>query len=76
MLWLQVYGGVSAVSMIVLAWLFHSAPLFDENERPIASAAIPAFAGARGLGRTSGRPPSQPRSFRLTREVRSFRLAR
>lgn len=76
MLWLLVYGGVSAVSVIVLARLVQIAPIFDENERLMASPARSSFAGARGRGRTGGRAPSQPRSFHLTREARSFRLAR
>jgi hypothetical protein len=76
MFWLLMYGGLSAVSVIVLARLVHIAPIFDENERPIASPARSSFAGARSRGRTGGRPPSQPRSFHLTREARSFRLAR
>jgi hypothetical protein len=76
MLWLVVYGGVSAVSVIVLARLVHIAPIFDENERPMASPARSSFAGARSRGRTGGRPPARPRSFHLAREARSFRLAR
>jgi hypothetical protein len=93
MFWLLAYASVSAVSISVLAWLFHGAPIFDENERPTASsaktaaprgdvrmgprvAALNKRAGALALGLNSGRPLSRYRSFRLTGEVRSFRLTR
>lgn len=76
MLWLLVYGGISAVSVIALARLVQIAPLFDENQRPMASWARGSFAGARVPGRSGGRRPSRPRSFHLTREARSFHLAR
>ena len=76
MLWPLVYGGASAVSLIVLARLVHIAPIFDEDELPVASAARRPLVAARGRVRTGVRPQSRPRSFHLTREARSFRLAR
>jgi hypothetical protein len=65
----------------VFALLCQRAPIFDENERPMASSAPWAAAftdlpGALARGLHRGRSRSGPRSFRLTREVRSFRLTR
>ncbi|MGH7722316.1 MAG: hypothetical protein ACRENL_05700 [Candidatus Dormibacteria bacterium] len=93
MIWLLAYGAVTAASTIILGWLLHSAPIFDESERPVASWATaaafrggmwmrphaPAGSGRASTGpllRSSAQSPSRPRSFRLTRDVPSFRLAR
>ena len=59
MFWLLAYGSVSAVSISALAWLFHRAPIFDENERPMASSA--RTAASRGEGRMG------PRAAALTK---------
>jgi hypothetical protein len=39
MFWVLAVGSVWSASISVLAWLCHRAPIFDENERPVASAA-------------------------------------
>jgi hypothetical protein len=79
MLWLLAGGSVWGVSLTVLAWLFHRAPMFDENERAMASEIKTATPRddvrmrprAAVLNRlaNSGATPPRHRSFRLTRQA-------